>query len=488
MVLPNHQKPDIILFMTDQQRFDTIGALGYPYMITPNLDRLVKEGTTFTHTYCTSPACVPSRASFFNLKYPHEIGVYHNFCLWENSWVEKLQKAGNRTVNIGKMHTVPHDARCGFDQRFIVENKIRPLQEDAPHGGFYDQWDMMLADNRRERPSKAYYRETCPDFAEAAGAFAWRDEERFHADVFTADRAKWFLQKPRSDNPLFLQIGFPGPHPPYDPPTRFIELYRDTKFPVVPFTRKEKEAQPKAQDLYRQGMIDHQRDGAAWQEHLLPDQRQRLWRHYAANITLIDEKIGEIMDLLEKCERLDNTVILFTSDHGDCLGDHGHIQKWTMYEPVVRVPAIFWGPGLIPAGRQNDGMVQHFDLAAILLELAGTDRENDQRAEDGSVLPEVNIADTFDISRDYVYAEHSRDHILEGTRYMTMIRDPRYKLVHYLGDAYGELYDTKEDPDEILNLWDNSCLADVKSRLIGKLLNWRLEEDFRNSKRFHRDQ
>jgi arylsulfatase len=196
------------------------------------------------------------------------------------------------------------------------------------------------------------------------------------------------------------------------------------------------------------------------------------------------------MDTLEKRGRLNNTVILFTSDHGDCLGDHGHIQKWTMYEPVVRVPAIFWGPGLIPAGRQHAGMVQHFDLAAILLELAGTVRENDQRAEGGNVLPEIEMADTFDIfdlSRDYVYAEHSRDHILEGTRYMTMIRDQRYKLVHYLGDAYGELYDTKEDPDEILNLWNNPCAAEVKNRLIGELLNWRLEEDFRSSRHFHRD-
>src|SRR5512147_737850 len=131
--------------MTDQQRYDTVAGLGFPHMITPNLDTLARDGMSFTNAFVTAPSCVPSRASFFNMRYPLSMGVSRNASPWRHSWVESLQQAGYHTVNVGKMHTVPLDAPCGFDQRFIVENKDRPPRPDAPHGTFADEWDKALA-------------------------------------------------------------------------------------------------------------------------------------------------------------------------------------------------------------------------------------------------------------------------------------------------------------------------------------------------------
>ena len=133
-------RPNIILIITDQQRFDTIRALGFPYMDTPNLDRLVNEGTTFTQCHITAPSCAPSRASLFTGYYPHTTGILKNADRWEHSWVERLNDAGYYCVNVGKMHTFPFETPMGFHERYVVENKDRYLE-----GRYYfDEWDKGL--------------------------------------------------------------------------------------------------------------------------------------------------------------------------------------------------------------------------------------------------------------------------------------------------------------------------------------------------------
>ncbi|MDP6037850.1 MAG: sulfatase-like hydrolase/transferase, partial [Candidatus Latescibacteria bacterium] len=122
-------QPNIILIITDQQRYDTINALGAPWMHTPNLDRLVHEGISFDQCHCTSAVCVPSRASFFSMEYPHKVNSFGNGSPWHQCWVEDFQKAGYHTINVGKMHTQPMDGPFGFDQRYVVENKDRPPRD-----------------------------------------------------------------------------------------------------------------------------------------------------------------------------------------------------------------------------------------------------------------------------------------------------------------------------------------------------------------------
>ena len=134
------ERPHIIFIITDQQRFDTIRALGYDHIDTPNIDRLVGEGVTFTDCYITAPSCAPSRASLFTGYYPHTTGILKNADAWNHSWIEELREGGYRTINIGKMHSYPYHTPLGFEERYVVENKDRYMEERY----YFDEWDKAL--------------------------------------------------------------------------------------------------------------------------------------------------------------------------------------------------------------------------------------------------------------------------------------------------------------------------------------------------------
>jgi arylsulfatase A-like enzyme len=470
--MSDRKQPNIILIMTDQQRFDTIGALGADKIMTPNIDRLVERGVSYEQCYCTAPSCVPSRASFFNLRYPHEIEVYHNFCDWNTSWVEDLNAAGYHTVNVGKMHTMPMDEPCGFDQRFVVENKDRPLRLDRPHGNFYDEWDKFLNNSGVRKPSRFTYQAEYADFDHAIGSFEWPLEEKYHPDIFTGNMAKWFIEQREAESPLFLQIGFPGPHPPYDPPQRFLEMYRDVVFDFPAAEKEELFHQPPPQKNYRQAMIDGIHDATRWCAEPTPEQLQRLYRHYAANITLIDEQIGEIINALQNKGYLENSIIVFTSDHGDCLGEHGHIQKWTMYDCITRVPVIVCAPGRLEANTKCNALIQQMDIVPMLFEFASV-----PLVDCGSAISALPSMLSSTGGRDAVFAEHAGDNLLNGVKLMTMIRTDDWKLVHYEDAVYGELYDLNNDPGEIRNLWDNNDYYDIKMEMLEKLNLWRNKDE-----------
>ena len=463
------QHPNIILFITDQQRFDTIGALNAPQVRTPHLDRLVREGVAFDQCYCTAPSCVPSRASFFNLRFPHELGVYHNGCPWETSWVETLRAAGYHTVNVGKMHTVPMDAPAGFDQRFVVENKDRPLRLDRPHGGFYDEWDKFLNNSGVRKPSRETYRDEHPEYEIALGAYEWPLAEQYHPDVFVGAMAKWLVEQRRSDAPLFLQVGFPGPHPPYDPPGRLLRTYDDVDLPVPEVTDEEMALQPPPHRQYRSEMVRGNHDAVRWRDRPSREQLLRLRRHYAANVTLIDEQIGQTMDALERKGLLENSVVVFMSDHGDCLGDHGHVQKWTMYDCITRQPAIVWAPGRLAAGVRSDALLQQMDLVPMLFEFAGVDLPSA-----GSAISALPVAQGESHGRDAVFAEHTADNILKSVKLVSMVRTREWKLVHYLDQDFGELYDLVSDPGEVRNVWDDPIHTAAKHELFARLRDWRV--------------
>lgn len=464
-------RPNIVFITADQMRYDTIHALGYPWMVTPHLDRLVQSGVSFQRCYCSAAACVPSRASLFNALYPHSLNVYNNESRWGHSWIEDFQAAGYDTVSVGKMHTVPNDERCGFDQRMIVENKDHPPRPEEPHGGFFDEWDKYLIAHHITKPSRATYRATYPAYETALGAYEWSLAEELHSDVFVGRMAEWFLHERRAARPFFMKVGFPGPHPPYDPPDRVRHLYDDADIPIPVVTEDELALQPPPHHNYRQEMIEGNHDAVRWKTDPSPDELLRLRRYYAANVTLVDEQVGRIMGALEATGQLDNTIIVFLSDHGDCLGDHGHIQKWTMYEEVVRVPAIVWAPRLLPQGRRVEALIQHIDLAPLLFELAGL-----PPLENRSVQNALSVVRGDSPGRDAVYAEQGTERVLRDVALMTMIRTHDWKLVHYLDQPWGELYDLNTDQAERCNRWDDSRYRDVRSQLISDLLHWRIRD------------
>ena len=461
-------KPNIILIITDQQRADTIHALGASWMKTPALDRLVREGFAFTNCFVTSPVCVASRASLFTGKYPHADAVFTNFHPWQPTWVRWLADAGYHCVNIGKMHINPYDAPGGFHQRFVVENKDRPLFLEEHDRAFHDEWDKALHARKLVKPSR-YTRFTAdPDAYRAAlGSFAWDLDEDMHSDNFVGDNAIWWLEERKATSPLFLQIGFPGPHPPYDPTPRHLAAYENADVPLPEFSASEIAAQPPSHAELRRNMVRNNYDSVAWQERPPREALLRMRRHYAANVSMIDEKVGELMEVLGRKGYLDDAIVIFTSDHADTLGDHGHIQKWTMYDATLRVPLVLWSKGRFKPGR-SDALVQLIDIAPTILEAAGVPVPADWEA--CSLAP--ILAGTKAATRDKVYAELARDHIQSGAEYIVMQRDARWKIVYYLGEPYGELYDLQSDPGEKRNLWNDRASAETRERLLRELFEW----------------
>ena len=471
-------QPNIILIITDQQRYDTINALGFPYMDTPNLDRLVDEGVSFDNCHITAPSCAPARASLFTGYYPHVTGIMRNGDRWRHSWVEELNGAGYHCVNIGKMHTNPFETPLGFHERYVVENKDRYLQ-----GRYYfDEWDKALQARGLVKQQRELYRQR-DDYRERMGAFSWDLPPETHSDNFVGGLAQRWLRNYPKTEPLFLQVGFPGPHPPYDPTPEAAAEYIDRDLPLPQVTQAELDGQPPPYLRYRQHNTEVDHDSVV---HLLEPSRlqlQRLRAYYAANVSMIDKQVGAIMDALEAQGYLENSIVIFTSDHGDCLGDHGQIQKWTMYDIITRVPAIFWARDRFSAGGRVSAQCQWMDIGPTVLELAGVQPAEDMQAL--SLLPALE-GETWR-GREYVFAEHPADGNYEGP-YQTMIRGERYKLVHFLGEEYGQLFDLVADPEELHNRWDDEALAEVKRELLGALLNWRLQSTLqtRNLFRDHR--
>jgi arylsulfatase A-like enzyme len=466
----SNQRPDIIFIITDQQRFDTIRALGFPYMDTPNLDRLINEGVTFTNAHITAPSCAPSRASIFTGYYPHTTGILKNADLWRHSWVEALADSGYYCVNIGKMHTYPYHTKLGFHERYVVENKDRYLEERY----YFDEWDKALRARGLVKQQRELYRRR-DDYRESLGAFDWELPEETQSDMFLGDMVTWWLDtKPKPDGPLFLQIGFPGPHPPYDPPARYARPYLNRDLPLAEITQAELNSQPPPFKALRQHNAEVDHDSLVHLLNPTPEQRHRQRAYYLANVTMIDEKVGQILTALENKGYLENAVVIFTSDHGDALTDHGHSQKFTMYDIVTRVPLIVWAAGRFEGGRKLDNLCQLMDIGPTILDLAEVPIPETFEAK--SLLSALNNEPWA--GRDYVFSEHGRDGILRTTDYMTMVRDKQWKLVHFLDEPFGQLFDLVNDPEEVSNLWDSPNFTDKKRELLDVLREWRIRSQY----------
>ena len=329
-------RPNIILIMTDQQRFDTIGAWGYDYAITPAMDRLAEEGLSFHNAFCPGATCIASRAAIFTGMYPHNTGVY-SFDHWADhrNWVQDLNDAGYHCVNIGKMHFAPRDVAGGFHERVVVEN---PTSKNLDMGGADDDWGRYLRIHGLERPNDR--NKTDPDWLQKYQGVPWHLEERFHSDVFIGDSALTWIRDYKGQQPFFLQVGFTGPHEPWDPLPRHLEQYAGRPMPPCVLREGELEDKPPQHAAQRKTHAETEHESAIDMYSPSEEDIAHMRRHYYAKITTVDEKLGEVLDALQARGFLDNSLLLFCSDHGELLGDHGLAYKWLMYDPIVHVPLI----------------------------------------------------------------------------------------------------------------------------------------------------
>lgn len=467
------RRPDIVLVITDQQRYETIRALGFAHVDTPVLDRLVREGTYFSRCYVTGASCVPARASLFTGVYPHTNGILTNASSWRHTWVETLAASGYLCANVGKMHTQPMDAPAGFAERIVVENKDRSMAKRGRD--FVDAWDKALTAAGVDKPGLPTYR-LLPDYAERLGAYEWSLDESLHPDVFVGSTAaEWVARHADDARPWFLEVGFPGPHPPYDPPERFIAPYRESVLPIRAIAREDLERQPPPFRALREKHVTGNHDAAPHTVDAPHAQRHRQLAHYLANVTLIDREIGRLLEALDAAGRLDDAIVIFTSDHGDCLGDHGHAQKWTMYEQVVRVPLVVWSARRLAGQGECRALVQSIDLAPAIFEWAGCSVPDWWETVS---LGRALRGEPF-TGRAAVYSEQGRDVVFQFADFVSMLRTERYKFVHFLGESFGQLFDLQEDPYEEMDLWNDPGARGVRETLRAAWLDWRVASSYR---------
>lgn len=451
---------NIVVIKTDQQRSDTIAALGNPHMITPNMDRLVNEGVSLTQAYCPAATCVASRAACYTGMYAHNTGCYA-FDEWAHnrSWVEDIQDAGYRTVAIGKVHHLPGDAMMGFDERVYVENFP---DYNCP----YDDYANYLKSEGLESPCKLLTEDG--KWLEKCTSDVFPLDEKHHVDQFVGRTAKQWIDDYDREKPFYLHIGFQGPHDPFDPPQRFLDMYQDRDVPLPHFDAKGIEARPPQYERFMEATRNPNKfhispPYGTWASDFTgkgEEDFKRMRRHYYACITQIDEQIGYLMDSLEKQGLLENTLILFTSDHGDNLGDHEMIYKWLMTDQVVNVPMIARLPDGERGGTVDSDLFSQIDIGPTVL--AALELNVPQRLDGNSNWKRLTEGDSSE-APDRVYAEDN---------YLTMVRTKDRKLIHYAGQNTAEYFDLKKDPWEEQNQIDNPDYQQEILELKAETMDW----------------
>lgn len=453
---------NVVVIKTDQQRGDTIAALGNPHMITPNLDRLVGEGVAFTKAYCCGATCIASRAAFYTGQYPHNTGCY-SFDEWAHNrtWVHELKDAGFRTAAIGKVHHSPNTEMMAFDERVYVENF--PEME-----GDHDDYARYLKENGldsacREMTKDGRWLEKC-----TSDVFPF--DEKHHPDTFIGRKAIEWIQQMDKESPFFLHVGFQGPHDPYDPPQRFLELYDNVD---VPLPHKDKGGLDSRLPLYRARMetlrrvtqetFDRAPAHGVWSvdlENKTDEDLIRMRKHYYAKVTQLDEQIGLILDALEERSVLDETLLIFTTDHGDNLGDHDLMYKWVMTEQALHVPFLVRLPNAEQAGRVDDGLCSQMDVGPTVLTALGL--EVPERLDGQSNWKRWTKNDRSEVP-DKVYCEDN---------YLLAVRSETRKLIYYAGQEHHEYFDIEADPWEEVNLAEHPDCRQELLELKAELFDW----------------
>jgi arylsulfatase A-like enzyme len=482
-------RPNILLITTDQQHFSTLGV-NNPRISTPNLDRLAAAGAVFDRAYCPNPLCSPSRSSILTGQYPSTHGCWTiGTKLDEDHYTvgQLLGDAGYATGLIGKAHFQPLASRP--DQTSLeAPPTLRDLEFwqdfDGPYYGFEH---IELARNHGDEPwagqhyalwmeSKGLtnWREYFQsDDTESPRKHSWDLPQEFHYTNFVAERSIAAIERSaEGDDPFFLWTSFQDPHPPYLVPEPWASMYDPAEMVpgslhgdelsyMPPWFQKTQEAHPDFSEFKETPYANH-----GFHSHLISDAdlRKNIAVYYGM-VSFIDEGIGRILDALERAGQVDNTLIVFTTDHGHFLGQHGLIAKGAFhYEDLIRVPMIVRYPGQIPAGGTSQAMQSLIDLAPTFLAAAG------QRAPlDMQGVNQLSVwAGEESEVRDHVIVENR--HQPSAVHIRTYVEE-RYKITLYRDRPWGELFDLELDPGEHHNVFDEPEYADVKARLLDRFMN-----------------
>jgi len=467
-------RPNILCICTDQQRYDTVGAYGNRHVLTPTIDRLAADGVLFERCYVQSPVCAPARASLVTGRYVHAHGLWANGVALPPHlplFPRALADAGYDCGLVGKLHLAAAfggrtESRLddGFSFFAWAHDPSHPSPENA-----YHRW---LAARFPER------------FAEATAAGAGRRRHqpgRFDTMPTEAHFSRWvsetaidFLRAGRDPGrPFFLWANFYDPHHPFVAPQEYLDRYDPAGLPRPIGEPEELATKPPIQTAAsRESYAGYARGFADYS----PAELQEAIRAYYAMVTLVDDETARILAELDRLGLAADTVVVFTSDHGEMLGDHRLMLKGPMlYEPAVRVPLILRWPGRLPAGERRGEIVEWIDLCPTFLDLAGLPP---LPGNQGLSLVPLAGGEPGAPTRGWALCEY-RDsgHPYDPPVHVTMLRRDNHKLNVYHGPPAterfrdGELYDLAADPHETRNLWHDPDSATLRAELERFLLD-----------------
>ncbi|MFB4205522.1 Choline-sulfatase [wastewater metagenome] len=443
------KQPNILFIMADQLGSPVLPAYGHPVVKTPNIDRIAAAGTVFENPYCNSPLCSSSRASMLSGRLPSEFNAFDNATEFPSStptFAHYLRALGYRTCLSGKMHLVGPDQLHGFEERLNTD--FYPVDF-----GWTPDWEKP-----EEQLEFFHTMESVTHSGVVARSMPidYDDETTWRAVRHIYD----VRRDPHDERPFFIAASLTHPHDPYLTTREYYDLYRDDEIdmPRVPFIPVEERDAHSARLYYHYGM--HRESHT--------DEDIRRTRHaYYGMISYVDARVGELLDALERTGQADNTIVIFTADHGDMLGERGMWYKMSMYERSASVPFIVSHPD-IAGGRRISQNMSLVDLFPTLVEFASGETPDPVVAPrlDGSSLVPLMEGRT-DGWPDTVYSEYMG----EGTAGpCLMVRRGRYKYVHSDGEADApadppQLFDLEADPDELDNLAGRDELQDVEREL-----------------------
>jgi arylsulfatase len=460
--------PNLLFVLTDQQRGDALGAVS-PWIRTPALDRLAREGTRFRRCVTPSPGCIPARFSLMTGLYPHNTGIWTggHFTLpaEARTWVRAIRDAGYRTSLVGKTHLHPQTGDLR-DRRPLVQSwGFDDVTEIAgPHASAWSQSD--LTDEWARAGLLDAFVADLEERRSAGGDLVRPSPLGFehHYDSFVGRRAIELVRGYGSDRPWFLWVGFGGPHEPWDAPEPYASMYDPSELPPpLPPIESVLPDRPRGRLLDERVEQDADRHAA-----LSPDQLAAVRGNYAGKVSLVDHWVGELLAAVEERGDLDRTLVVFASDHGEHAGDHGLFHKNTFLEPSVTVPLVIRLPGA--AARVASEPVELIDVGATLADAAGAELGYPQWGR--SLLPVVRGDAPF--AREFAIVEHRAE---------AMVVDARWKVAFNSDGAAYQSTDLETDPDERRNLAGTAEVRAVeeaaRERLLGRVLQTQLSFDER---------
>jgi arylsulfatase A-like enzyme len=510
------QKPNFLLFITDQHRADHLGCYGNPVLRTPHIDGIAQRGLRFERFYVATPICMPNRATLMTGRMPSLHGARHNgipLSLNATTFTDILAAGGYRTALIGKCHlqsmspgkpvhgmpvadpdqTQPPEAlreadrswpRHGrYDQELSSSWKDPGHELDLPYYGFQH---VELCINHGDRVAGHYSRWLearhpgsdklrGPDNQLPGNNFAapqaWRTAlpEALYPTQYIAERTMAYLEghaKAGGDTPFFIQCSFPDPHHPFTPPGKYWDMYDPADVTLAPsFHQNSQDLPPHLAALHRardDGKAN--RNGQRVIAITEREAREAIALNYGM-IAMIDDRIGMVLAKLRELGLDRDTVVIFTTDHGDFMGDHQLLLKGALhYQGLVRVPFIWADPLSSGGGETRGDLAGTIDISRTVLSRAGLASHHGDHGRDlmAGAAP----------ARSMLIEDHQRFGYMgfgHGFRARSLMT-ARYRLTLYQDQAWGELYDLQDDPHEMRNLWDDPAHRPARDRLMEALL------------------